>query len=1029
MKNLANAQRLFGKRINSTALMMFFCFSFMSCTDSSDSKTIKNADESVTRLSTAKLNPGNTWEPDNYSTKDYPPAPPIIPAPQYACTPEVLVTGCVENAIVELVVNGDSANTYTATADSRGRATLTVPPLQIHDTLVATQSINGVTSDASTTRIVEALRYDELPTPNINNPVWECGRLVGAEGIIPGMFLSLEKNGAYETEDWSTDKWGNGFWPIKTPTSLGPVNAAMTVQQIYCPKDANSSVSSLKSAPALIQQSPNPLPDFTTVKALEGTEKILVDGTFFGSRNEFYRDSSNLGYIYAKWRRFNAIVHETIDPTLYSYSATHELCPGSAPKPKQADIISSNDVAKMLSDITIREPICPGTTAIQIESELSGDIALSYNGSPVESATIGVGVSTIGVPQGLLQNGGVLEVVQIAQGTASTGNIEGTPATATVGASFGLKAFGAESYTNQNTNQSVEGFVRNGEQRSRGPRFELSCCASCQCNDCELTNEDQCLVDGEPQTATLEIDDGSNIYTITLYEDFPGHYVGRWDWFVENANAPVWPPAAGEPKASVIDSPCGQQADVPIRILVGEPDLQDNTTPEYVKLTVTGADGEHESVDDTSGNKTLDVLPVEEGEIEVRMKDPEGAKELSYDSNSNDISPPTSKSSDPNIVPIPTKLSFDTTFDDLQPYESFEISATGANFSQSSNFKTVTDSLTVKGDHPEPVLDDATPTSAYSDQTLTLTGDYLAYDTLETRVRFDGPNGIVESTNFTPSIDTLSDIELPSSLDNYFGEIEIWVVTRYNGQSGVIEKESNHLTITLLNRNSSFQTKDGDDFNSTLALPPSGCSSNTAPGGITNVTIGSSSSSDAMVTIESNGRSVDKTVNFNTASVGSGSTLGGVVLFDNSCRIVAVMSKSDQGPPPEFTLILLYFPKDSSQAVMEHKIYNIGFHYQDDVGYHYAPNAFNILANGGDGSIIAVGNPVSNINYNKLKVFGHIHDMLKPDNTNGHQSSGNPISFNTNYSYNMEIDGRDATLKIGPENNINIELVNWILDD
>lgn len=691
-------------------------------------------------------------------------------------------------------------------------------------------------------RYVETLRENQLPTPQINRPVWECGRLVGAEGVIPGAHLTLNKNGIYETDDWATDEWGNGFWPIKTPSSLGPTNAAMTVKQAYCPKDPNNAIWSLESDPKPIQPSPNPLPDFTSVKALEGTNILQIKGTYFGSTNNYYRDSFHLGWLYPKWENFNALISETIDPSLHSYSATHELCPGSAPKPLEADIVDANMVEQLLGQISIREPICPGTTAIQVESTLSSRVGISYNNTPVLSANIESGRSMIGMPQGLLQTGGVIEVVQIAEGTSSSGNIEGAPATATVGPAFGLEILGAESYTDQNTNQPIEGFVRNGEQRSRGPVFELSCCASCNCVGCELSNDDQCLVNGEPRTATIEID---NEFIVTLYEDYPGYFVGRWDWFIENTNIPIWPPASGVLKADLIDSPCGQQVDVPINILIGEPDFEDATPPDLVKLTVQGT-----SVTNTSNDAIVDVLPIESSQIALSMRDPEGAKSLAIESDSfSHINTPISKSSDPNTVPIPTKLSFNTNLEGLQPYEIFEISAVGSSYSQVSNEKTETAKLKVKGKHPEPVLDDVTPTSVYSDQTLSLSGDYLAYNTLDTIVRFDGPNGILETTSFNSSVDTLSNIQLPAALNSYFGEIEIWVVTRYNGPTGVIEKESNHLNITLLNRNNSFQAKSGSSFHSGSNPELSGCSSNTAPGGITDVTIENSSNNDAQVRI------------------------------------------------------------------------------------------------------------------------------------------------------------------------------------
>jgi len=81
------------------------------------------------------------------------------------------------------------------------------------------------------------------------------------------------------------------------------------------------------------------------------------------------------------------------------------------------------------------------------------------------------------------------------------------------------------------------------------------------------------------------------------------------------------------------------------------------------------------------------------------------------------------------------------------------------------------------------------------------------------------------------------------------------------------------------------------------------------------------------------------------------------------------------------------------------------------------------MSNGGDGSIIALGYPDGSTNWDELKVFGRIDDMLKPDNASGHRKSPSPASC-SNCNYIMNLNGRDASLKVD-----NIELRQWTLDN
>src|SRR5690554_1983019 len=166
----------------------------------------------------------------------------------------------------------------------------------------------------------------------------------------------------------------------------------------------------------------------------------------------------------------------------------------------------------------------------------------------------------------------------------------------------------------------LSGFVRNGDQRSRGPQFEFFCCSACDCADCELVERDgQCLDNGESRTVAVEIYlKNKHVADVTLYEDFPGHYVGRWDWFVEEhdvkVDLPTWPPpASDEYVAVVVDSPCGSNYKEQFRVFVGESNENDSTAPEGVKLSIASSDGDFtRTITEADATETLLIMPGDE---------------------------------------------------------------------------------------------------------------------------------------------------------------------------------------------------------------------------------------------------------------------------------------------------------------------------------------------------------------------------------------------------------------------------------
>ena len=669
--------------------------------------------------------------------------------------------------------------------------------------LWAVQTTNSRTSEKSAIRVVERLR-EPLPQPWINHPAWECSRRVGSDGIVPGVELILSKSGTPIASEWPTEKYGD-YWATWTGDPLAPVGAKVSVQQVYCADPVSGEVTQYGpvSDSRAIEQSPNPMPPFDSVLALSGMERIEVDGALIGSNNRFYEDNISLNGVYAKHNHYRYITGTTVLPDQFRYTATQTLCEGSTSTETFAKPIPADEVQKMLSAIEIKEPICPGTTAIQVHATLPGRVVLTYNDEPLGRANIPSGEGTIAISGGLLAEGGKIGLRQIAIGSeALNGNIVGDETTAIVGPDSQLRILGAEDYVDQNSGDRISGFVRNGDQRSRGPQFEFFCCSACDCADCELVERDgQCLENGESRTVAVEIYlKDKHVADVTLYEDFPGHYVGRWDWFVDEhdikVDLPTWPPpASDEYVAVVVDSPCGDNYKQPFRVFVGEKNANDSTAPESVKLTIT-RNTVTSTVTETDSAEPFLIWPGQTAGIKAVAYDPDGLYNVVIEDASSRVDSPLNKVSDENIIPIPTALSLETTLSPLDPYDESQIHAVAKNY---SGQQISTQTLIVRGRHVDPVIERISPNDTIAPgEHFKIIGDHLAYPTLETEIYFRSSDGTRSANISWSSINqwNLFEVQVPTiPFNGYNGPIDVWVVTRALPEFGTVERISNIKTI------------------------------------------------------------------------------------------------------------------------------------------------------------------------------------------------------------------------------------------
>ncbi len=938
---------------------------------------------------------GDVWEPDGTT---FTISPPSLINPIYACSESVAVQG-LSGAVVR-VYDGTGLQ-GSATVGGSGRAYVNVAPLVAGSPLYATQSANGQTSDPSLTEFVQGYNASDAPTLKIEHDVYECGERISPDGVIPGaiVFIEEDQTGQIGSAATNASPSRQGWWPV--PHDPMPPQKLVRAHQVICP-DTHEQLVSLPSDWQEVLPQPSPLPTVDPVQFHAGATSIRVNDALTGAHVTAVQASANWA---ERWATRASI-------TLYGSSALQEnqdvgvtqgLCT------KGPEIIVSPLPASSLEQLPppqILEPLCPGTTSVRVRAPLDGArLHVRLNGTLIGQADGSTTFSKIEFygAQELSANDTIV-VEQIYPGV--TANVYGPSASATVGPGDDLYLLDAETFIDQNTGAPVDGFLR---ETSRGPRFALHCCASCT-RDRE---QGQCYdpTTFEPRTATVRLaEDGIPFDEIELIELSPGYFEGRWDWFMPTGQSSSWPPDPGaEYTAAISDSPCSTQHSTSIEVLIGEIDPNDPTPPEDLTLTVTVPGGPSASIGLGDPLQDIDSPPGTTLDIDLTGFDPQGLSEVALESLPQGIiASPTSKQSDPNIVPIPPHLTLETTVEAPLPYEAIRITANASNFNPPSGSVNLSE-IRVHGEHPTPVLSNLSHSQMYSDMSLTISGSHLRYDTLSTSVHFsldphdDGPpvNDSI-SVSSTGSSNEIVLSQLPTSLEGRRGLLSVWVETSH----GATTEVGNTLNVELFDREQGpFEVFEVSDFSDSS----SNChTSGGDTGKITSITVTNDNGSfDHIAIFDSDGRSGTEHGPFNIDTHG----YGGYVVSDN-CRAAAIFSYNDGSSGPMlYNLQLIYFPplSDSpitynADTVTLHREYNNN----GTMVYELVLRAFRFFFSP-DATLAAIGNPNALITSGgtNIQVTGRVFDFLAATAEWSGQGACNTSDF---CEPKVELDGSEVEL-------------------
>ena len=983
--------------------------------------------------------PGETWEPDD---EDLQLTPPHIRAPLYECAERATVESLVSNAVAYVIDESDRV-IGKGTANPNGRVFIDLErPVEAHEELRAVQQANGQESDLSDKRVVEEYPHDALPRQTIPE-VWECSGVVQADGVIPGPELLLERNDPDNVVADASPSASSrsGWWPIRHDAlPEGSLPATVRTRQVHCP-DTDYQIQGPVSDWYEAEPAPSPMPqlDVDENDVYAGDESVRVRDALIGSYLTIQQQSDVWGSRDAT--NDSVVVYGDGGDVIeneQSLGFTQELCEESEPvevMPRPEEDLTT------IGPPDVREPICPETSAVKVRpAHSSARIGVSLNDGDSYHVNTGDGASMVSVHQWDLEDGDELSFYHVFEGDEE--NQYSESAVVEVKSVDALEIHDSETYDHQNGGE-VEGFVR---ETARGPEIVLHCCADCEN---ERIEEGQCyLEDGdgnlEPRTVLVRVvKEGIAVDTVALFEEYPGQFVGRWDWFMEDGpdGLDQWPPSPSLDYEVVLraeENPCEKEFIETFDVLIGEPDPDDDTPPELAELSISDGENNSVTVDQDDSNETLDVVPGDQVDVNVSGYDPDGLFRVEVEETGGEkLNSPTNNEADPDVVPIPPDLSLSTSLDSLDPYEQTMLSATALNFNTSSG-ETETPFVELTGEHAEPYIEEITPSEVYSSvDNVTISGEHLRYSTLETTVHFEleqpgdeppitSEKGISDTGG---SHEELSDVEIPEDLQDNFGTVTVTITTENADDPDQFE-ESNSETFMLLDRDQGdFQEYEYSDFFTNDASAPD-CS-NAGYGAISTVDIEETDPNEYQLIVESDDRDgpgYDVLDNFEAYESSGDPTIGGVVVGPN-CRTVAVLSLSSvYGDPdddePRFRFGLYYFPTSTDDDIVEQTQAPRDIYVDEQGTWKRYTNPFRLFI-GQDDTIVTMTGPTVNTtsfpdHYETRWRFADL--LLDRDNTNN-DSACDPETVDCEFGTRIE----GSVIYIERDGDLDYD--NWDLSD
>jgi hypothetical protein len=326
------------------------------------------------------------------------------------CATHVYVDSFVPKATVRIFLNGTTLIGGPVAPKYGFFAFPVSQALHTGDKIMATQTVNGVTSAPSQPMIVGSMPAT-LAAPDVGKAIYACGRVAPVTGLVSGVTIEVrdETVGTTIGNGFTPNDWGDDWAPVLTSSLTNGHN-------IVARQHACTGVTSPFSAAQAVNPDPSPI----TVPSLDppvvGNDTITAHHLLTGSEVKAFDHAVGIGAGYATGETNWMSVAPNISATS-SISAEQVLCGASGQSPPETPVSRLNP-PKLVA------PICPGQHAVTVrDSTMNATLVLLKNGVVVGYGGAGPGDVPLDIaPIASFAENDTVEVVEYLGGILTTSN-------------------------------------------------------------------------------------------------------------------------------------------------------------------------------------------------------------------------------------------------------------------------------------------------------------------------------------------------------------------------------------------------------------------------------------------------------------------------------------------------------------------------------------------------------------------------------------------------------------------------------
>jgi hypothetical protein len=337
-------------------------------------------------------------------------SPPVVASPVFACSEAVHLTGVVPGATVKVYANTEKLAEVVA---SWGFPNVTLSRrVALGESISATQTFNGLTSSPSIQPVVVSavpLHTVKQTKPVVTPVPYECGQVVRAEKLLPGLRLSVLEDATEIADEPGAETWHAVF---TSPLHAGKL---ITARQVAC-KHTDDRIPlqeswTLTSDPVAVQPAPSPVPPPIprADSMIPGNNMVVLDGLLIGAKVQIFDGTTVISSGWYSNSPSNFFPLTSALTATSKVTATQTLCTTSKP----SDPVEPK--GKLLAP-TLLEPICPKSRFVIVRGTfLNAKVVILRGGDVIAYAGAAPGDLIVGLGGGISLNAGdVITAVQFA---------------------------------------------------------------------------------------------------------------------------------------------------------------------------------------------------------------------------------------------------------------------------------------------------------------------------------------------------------------------------------------------------------------------------------------------------------------------------------------------------------------------------------------------------------------------------------------------------------------------------------------